>query len=131
MLKLIDGFSTPVVALTADAKTGAKEKYQNLGFSNYISNVGRLTVYRHIIYTILVHRFHNIVFLIFVPQSKIKNSYISDFTNTDTLIKNYITNIKHLTPLLSSAAKFYLNLYIYFTTKHTGLSYACGNHPAD
>ena len=36
-LKLIDSFSTPVVALTADATTGAKEKYINLGFSNYIA----------------------------------------------------------------------------------------------
>lgn len=35
-LKKIIGFNTPVVALTADAVTGAKEKYLNLGFYTYI-----------------------------------------------------------------------------------------------
>ena len=48
-LKLIDGFSTPVVALTADAKTGAKEKYQNLGFSNYISKPINLELLENVI----------------------------------------------------------------------------------
>lgn len=36
-LKKIDGFNIPVVTLTADAVTGAKEKYLNLGFFDYIS----------------------------------------------------------------------------------------------
>lgn len=35
-LKKIEDFNTPVVALTADAVTGAKEKYLNLGFCAYI-----------------------------------------------------------------------------------------------
>ncbi len=35
-LKKMDGFNTPVVALTADAVTGAKEKYLGLGFTAYI-----------------------------------------------------------------------------------------------
>ena len=30
-------FNTPVVALTADAVAGAREKYLNLGFTEYIS----------------------------------------------------------------------------------------------
>lgn len=36
-LKKIDGFNTPVVTLTADAGVGAKEKYLDLGFFDYIS----------------------------------------------------------------------------------------------
>ena len=36
-LKEIDGFDTPVVALTADAVSGAKEKYLEEGFSEYIA----------------------------------------------------------------------------------------------
>ena len=36
-LQEIDGFDIPVIALTADAETGAKEKYLKLGFNNYIS----------------------------------------------------------------------------------------------
>ena len=35
-LKSIDGFNTPVIALTADEISGAKEKYLEAGFSNYI-----------------------------------------------------------------------------------------------
>lgn len=48
-LKLIDGFSIPVVALTADATTGAKEKYLNLGFSNYIAKPIDLEILTNII----------------------------------------------------------------------------------
>ena len=36
-LKKINGFDTPVVALTADAVSGAKEKYLNEGFNGYIA----------------------------------------------------------------------------------------------
>lgn len=36
-LQQIPGFNTPVLALTADAIVGAKEKYVELGFINYIS----------------------------------------------------------------------------------------------
>ena len=36
-LKEIDGFSIPVVALTADAVSGAKEKYLEEGFDEYIA----------------------------------------------------------------------------------------------
>ena len=36
-LKKIKGFNTPVVALTADALTGAKEKYLEEGFDEYIA----------------------------------------------------------------------------------------------
>ncbi len=36
-LKKIPNFDIPVVALTADAGTGAKEKYLSLGFYEYIS----------------------------------------------------------------------------------------------
>lgn len=36
-LKGLDNFNTPVVTLTADAESGAKEKYLNLGFYDYIS----------------------------------------------------------------------------------------------
>ncbi len=35
-LKGMNNFNTPVVALTADAVTGAKEKYLSLGFFAYI-----------------------------------------------------------------------------------------------
>lgn len=36
-LKQIAGFNTPVVALTADAMTGAKEKYMGMGFNDYLA----------------------------------------------------------------------------------------------
>ena len=35
-LKEIEGFNTPVIALTADAVAGAQEKYENEGFIDYI-----------------------------------------------------------------------------------------------
>ena len=35
-LQQIDGFNTPVIALTADAVAGAKEKYESEGFFDYI-----------------------------------------------------------------------------------------------
>ena len=41
--------STPVIALTADATTGAKEKYLNLGFSNYIAKPIDLEILTNII----------------------------------------------------------------------------------
>ena len=36
-LKSIDGFSTPIVVLTADAMEGQKDKYLDMGFDDYIS----------------------------------------------------------------------------------------------
>ena len=36
-LKEIPNFDTPVVALTADAVAGAREKYLGLGFSDYVA----------------------------------------------------------------------------------------------
>ena len=36
-LREIEGFKTPVIALTADAVAGAKEKYESEGFIDYIS----------------------------------------------------------------------------------------------
>lgn len=36
-LKEIPGFNTPVLAVTADAESGAEEKYLNAGFISYIS----------------------------------------------------------------------------------------------
>ncbi len=36
-LKEIDGFDTPVIALTADAEIGSQEKYVSEGFVDYIA----------------------------------------------------------------------------------------------
>lgn len=36
-LKLIDGFNMKVVALTANALTGMREKYLNEGFDDYLA----------------------------------------------------------------------------------------------
>ena len=36
-LQEIDNFSTPVIALTADAISGSEEKYKSLGFASYVS----------------------------------------------------------------------------------------------
>ena len=35
-LKSIEGFNTPIIALTADANIDSKEKYLSLGFDGYI-----------------------------------------------------------------------------------------------
>ena len=36
-LKLINGFNTPVIALTANNESGSRDKYISLGFNNYLS----------------------------------------------------------------------------------------------
>ena len=36
-LQEIDGFNTPVIALTADAEAGSEDKYENEGFADYIA----------------------------------------------------------------------------------------------
>ncbi len=36
-LKKIEGFKTPVIALTADAVVGAREKFLKAGFDEYVS----------------------------------------------------------------------------------------------
>ncbi len=36
-LKELEGFDTPVIALTADAEVGSQENYERLGFADYIS----------------------------------------------------------------------------------------------
>ena len=36
-LKKIVGFQTPVIALTADAVSGAKERYLEAGFTDYVA----------------------------------------------------------------------------------------------
>ena len=36
-LQKIDGFKTPVIALTADAVARAEEKYVRIGFTDYIA----------------------------------------------------------------------------------------------
>ena len=36
-LKKIEGFNTPVIALTADAIAGSEEKYKSEGFIDYLS----------------------------------------------------------------------------------------------
>jgi CheY-like chemotaxis protein/anti-sigma regulatory factor (Ser/Thr protein kinase) len=36
-LKQLNGFNTPVIALTANNESGSKEKYMSLGFNNYLS----------------------------------------------------------------------------------------------
>lgn len=38
-LKKINSFNTPVIALTADAVSGVKEKYIKIGFIDYISKL--------------------------------------------------------------------------------------------
>ena len=48
-LQEIDGFNIPVVALTADAETGAKEKYLKLGFNNYIAKPIQLDILHNVI----------------------------------------------------------------------------------
>ena len=48
-LKSIEGLSTPIVSLTADAKTGAKERYLGLGVSGYISKPIDLKLLENII----------------------------------------------------------------------------------
>ena len=36
-LKAMDGFNTPIIALTADAMDGSREKYLAVGFNEYVS----------------------------------------------------------------------------------------------
>ena len=42
-------FNIPVIALTADAETGAKEKYLKLGFNNYISKPIQIDILHNVI----------------------------------------------------------------------------------
>lgn len=49
-LKMVDGFDTHVIALTADALTGAKEKYISMGFDDYLAKpFSRDTIYKKIV----------------------------------------------------------------------------------
>ena len=43
-LREIDNFDIPVIALTADAESGAKEKYLKLGFNDYIAKPIQLDI---------------------------------------------------------------------------------------
>ena len=52
-LKELNGFNTPVVTLTADAETGAKEKYIEMGFIDYISKPIQKDILHNIIKSIL------------------------------------------------------------------------------
>ena len=36
-LKLLNGFNTPVIALTANNESDSRDKYIGLGFNNYLS----------------------------------------------------------------------------------------------
>lgn len=51
-LEKIQSFRTPVVALTADAVSGAKEKYLSLGFKAYIPKPINIELLRSIIASI-------------------------------------------------------------------------------
>lgn len=51
-LQEIDGFDIPVIALTADAETGAKQKYLKLGFNNYIAKPIQLNILHNVITSI-------------------------------------------------------------------------------
>lgn len=48
-LREIPNFSIPIIALTADEKDGAREKYLGLGFNGYISKPIDLTALKKII----------------------------------------------------------------------------------
>ena len=52
-LRELDRFDTPVVTLTADAETGAKEKYIEMGFVDYISKPIQKDILHQIIKNIL------------------------------------------------------------------------------
>jgi len=51
-LQEIENFNIPVVALTADAEAGAKEKYLKLGFNNYIAKPIQLDILHNVINSI-------------------------------------------------------------------------------
>jgi len=73
-LKEIPGFNTPVVALTADAILGSREKYLNAGFNEYISK----PINRKIFFDVLE---------MFVGSSK-NSSKATDNTNVNNI--NYL-----------------------------------------
>ena len=51
-LQKLDGFDIPVIALTADAESGAKEKYLKLGFNDYIAKPIQLDILHNAIIAI-------------------------------------------------------------------------------
>lgn len=51
-LQEMDGFDISVIALTADAETGAREKYLKLGFNNYIAKPIKLDILHNAISSI-------------------------------------------------------------------------------
>lgn len=55
-LKQIEGFKTPVVALTANAINGMKEKYLNQGFNDYLSKPIEKEKLHEVLYKYLVKR---------------------------------------------------------------------------
>ena len=55
-LKKFVGFDTPVIALTADALTGAKERYLQAGFKDYVSKPFTKEIIKEKIDAILAHK---------------------------------------------------------------------------
>lgn len=51
-----EDFNIPVIALTADAETGAKQKYLKLGFNNYIAKPIQLDILHNAISSLKIKK---------------------------------------------------------------------------
>ena len=67
-LKKIEGFNTPVIALTADALNGAKEKYISEGFIDYIAKPFSKYQIKEKLENILQDKV-----IVKIPEKKLKN----------------------------------------------------------
>ena len=67
-LKKIEGFNTPVIALTADALNGAKEKYISEGFIDYIAKPFSKDQIKEKLENILKDKV-----IVKIPEKKLKN----------------------------------------------------------
>ena len=93
-LKLLSNFKTPVVALTADAVEGAREKYLNCGFDGYITKPIDKNELNDIINKLLNAKKNNIEYL------KSKNididkslELLGDINTYNDLLKEFINTI--------------------------------------